>query len=285
MSNGSDLPKILLAMDRPMSYSVGHTWHLFDQRLRYPTTRVSCRQLPRIDLDDFNVLILPAGNYSEPSQLNAEFAGRVKQWVREGGTLILVEGAAVWAAGEKIGLVDLKRVARPAKKTGGETDSAKPKESGNEDVAKRWPDSVPGAFLKAALFDPHWLTFGNPQTMDVFFHGNIFFEPLDPEKGRSVVQFSSQDDMLSSGFCWPETRETDCRENLPGSCVAGPRPCDCICRRSQLSCHVSQSAAPVYQRLSVRARVVGRLWVEDLRIDACIRYRRKDIATLAKLIA
>ena len=52
-------------------------------------------------------------------------------------------------------------------------------------------------------------------------------------------------------------RETDCRKNLPGSCVAGPRPCDCICGRSQLSCHVSQSAAPVYQRLSVRTRAVG----------------------------
>ncbi|MHC4405698.1 MAG: M14 family zinc carboxypeptidase [Planctomycetota bacterium] len=58
-------PKIVMPLGRPASYSAGHTWHLFDQRLAYPTTRVPARNLGRVDLDDFNVLVLPHGSYSD----------------------------------------------------------------------------------------------------------------------------------------------------------------------------------------------------------------------------
>jgi len=41
--------------------------------------------------------------------------------------------------------------------------------------------------------------------MVVFFNGSTFFEPVDPEDGRSVVQFAADDSIITSGFCWPET--------------------------------------------------------------------------------
>ena len=57
-------PRVCLLMDSPTSYSVGHTWYLFDQVWKYPTTRVSVQHLSRLDLNDFNVLIIPHGSYS-----------------------------------------------------------------------------------------------------------------------------------------------------------------------------------------------------------------------------
>ena len=41
--------------------------------------------------------------------------------------------------------------------------------------------------------------------MEVLFNGNLLFEPLDPAKGRSLVEFVDDKDLLTSGFCWPET--------------------------------------------------------------------------------
>ena len=43
--------------------------------------------------------------------------------------------------------------------------------------------------------------------MSVFFNGSTFFKPIDPEKGRNVVQFAADDEIIVSGFCWPETKE------------------------------------------------------------------------------
>ncbi len=71
-------PKIVLVTGRPARYSVGHTWYLFDQYLRYPTTRVDFDHLSALDLDDFNVLILPDGDYAAASQLNQAFAAQTE---------------------------------------------------------------------------------------------------------------------------------------------------------------------------------------------------------------
>ncbi len=208
-------PQVLLAVGTPAATSVGHTWYLFDQVLHYPTTRVKFEHLARVDLHKFNVLVMPHGDYTT-SKLDKGFGSRIEQWIRGGGTLVLVKGALNWAADKEIHLLELDRVAKaPEKKPS--TDDA---EDGAEDgplspsgpVAResssakpRWPDAVPGAFLRATLFDQHWLTLGCPKTMNVFFSGNQIYRPLPSSEGRNVVQFAGEDELLSSGFCWPET--------------------------------------------------------------------------------
>jgi hypothetical protein len=86
-------PKVILLVDRPTSYTVGHTWHLFDQLLRYPVTRVAGQQFSRLELHPYNVLILPDGGYSGADGLSEAETARVKQWVSRGGTLVLIQGS------------------------------------------------------------------------------------------------------------------------------------------------------------------------------------------------
>ena len=195
-------PRILLAMDQPASYSAGHTWHLFDQFLRYPTTRVRCSHLPQVDLNEFNVLILPDGDYRGFSALDKAWADRVRQWVRDGGTLVLVAGGAVWAADEKIGLFPLRRVAKQVSADG----EAAEQTSVGQDGSPEWPDRVPGAFVRANAFEKHWLTFGCSPKFAAFYQGNILFHPLPRGAGRSIVEFADEDELVVSGFCWPRTR-------------------------------------------------------------------------------
>lgn len=199
-------PKVLMPVDRPTSYRVGHTWHLFDQRLHYPTTRVSARNLSRMDLDDFNVLVLPDGSYSSSYGFDGTLAKRIGQWVSEGGTLLLVRGAAHWAMGDSVDLLPTTRLQKPVEpaKTSG---TEQQPDSDDEKPTMISPDSAPGIFLRASVFTESWLSFGCGEAIDVFYTGNLILKPLLPTAGRNVVTFADQDKLLTSGFCWPNTLE------------------------------------------------------------------------------
>ena len=43
--------------------------------------------------------------------------------------------------------------------------------------------------------------------MDVFYQGNVMLTPPDAAKGRGLVTLAAPSDVLTSGFCWPETLE------------------------------------------------------------------------------
>jgi len=57
------------------------------------------------------------------------------------------------------------------------------------------------------VFREHWLTFGCAAALDVFYRGNVILTPPDVSKGRGLVTFASPSQILTSGFCWPETVE------------------------------------------------------------------------------
>jgi hypothetical protein len=198
-------PKIVMPVGRPTSYSVGHTWHLFDQRLGYPTTRVNARNLGRLDLDDFNVMVLPHGSYSGEEGFDAAMAKRIRQWVSDGGTLLLIRGATQWALSEDTGLVPTTRLQKPVEAV--ETSGTKQQPESEEKPTMVSPDPAPGVFLRASVFTEHWVSYGYSQTTDVFYTGSLILKPLLPTAGRNLVTFAEKEKLLTSGFCWPNTLE------------------------------------------------------------------------------
>ncbi len=210
-------PKVAMLVDRPASPFAGHTWYLFDQVWHYPATRIPGAAITDLDLPKYNVLILPDGRY--PGPLNEAFVGRLKDWVKGGGTLILVKGAALWGTEKTVGLVASKPVKKvvktepdgkpepdkkavekgdkPAVSTEPKTDGDKPEES---------PDPVPGAFLRATVYDDHFVTFGSPADVFPLINTDLILTPLKPTDGRNLVNFATRD-LLVSGFCWPQTLE------------------------------------------------------------------------------
>jgi hypothetical protein len=104
-SNGIDLgsnnfkrianPRVLIVTDGAVSSNeVGEVWHLFDQKLNYPITRVDYHTFSRIALSDFNRIIFVSGNYGF---LNPASLQSLKDWVKNGNTLITVNQASQWA--------------------------------------------------------------------------------------------------------------------------------------------------------------------------------------------
>jgi hypothetical protein len=207
-------PRIAMLVDRPASPYSGHTWYLFDEVWRFPLTRVPGSAISALDLSKYNVLILPDGRY--PGPLGEPFLARLKDWVGNGGTLILVAGAAAWATEKSPGFLASKPVKKvvktepepekkPVEKGEKPTGSAETKPDA-EKKPEETPDAVPGAFLRASVYDDHFVTFGSPGEIFPLITTDLILNPLKPTDGRNLVSFATRD-LLASGFCWPETLE------------------------------------------------------------------------------
>jgi putative intracellular protease/amidase len=204
-------PRVLLMTERPAQYSVGHTWYLFDQVWRYPVTRIAGNKLVETDWSKFDVCILPHGKYTDAEAPNEDTVRRLREWVNGGGTLVLVGGAAAWATGDKVKLLASKIEQR--RTDAGPVTPAADKKDEREKEEKRLPLAVPGVFLRADVRGDHFVTWGLGPKAHVFYSGDLIFQPLkEPADGKNLVVMTGQrDNLLVSGYCWPQTLDL-----LPG---------------------------------------------------------------------
>jgi hypothetical protein len=92
------------------STEAGEVWHLLDQRLSMPITKMDVMNIGRANLGRYNTIIMVSGNYDKT------VADKVKAWVQNGGTLITIKGASDWAirqgfTKEKLLVVDTPKTA------------------------------------------------------------------------------------------------------------------------------------------------------------------------------
>lgn len=72
----------------------GEVWHLLEERLQMPITKIDVLTLGRTKLDRYNTLIMVSGNYS---LIDKNTSDRIKAWVQNGGTLITIKSGTEWA--------------------------------------------------------------------------------------------------------------------------------------------------------------------------------------------
>ncbi len=72
----------------------GEIWHLLDERLQMPITKIDLLSLGRFKLDRYNTLVMVSGNYSLIDKVTAD---KIKAWVQTGGTLITIKTGTEWA--------------------------------------------------------------------------------------------------------------------------------------------------------------------------------------------
>ncbi len=84
-------PKIaILAGNGVSSLAFGETWHFFERQIDYPISVLDTDYFNNVNLSGYDVLILQNGWYSS---LNDGAMSKIDSWVRDGGRLILVQGA------------------------------------------------------------------------------------------------------------------------------------------------------------------------------------------------
>lgn len=95
-----DKPEVMMIVEgRVSSYEAGEVWHLFEERMEMPITKVPERLFYRTDLARYNVIIMVSGRYL---LLNKKEKDRLSAWVADGNTLITTASASDWAIKQRI---------------------------------------------------------------------------------------------------------------------------------------------------------------------------------------
>jgi hypothetical protein len=93
-------PKVgLLSGEGISPYGFGEAWHFFEQQIHYPVTVIEANNFTRLPWQQLDVLVLPDGNYQ--TLFDEKGLNQLKDWIRGGGKVIALEGAAAHLAGKR----------------------------------------------------------------------------------------------------------------------------------------------------------------------------------------
>ena len=101
-------PKVALVVEAGSSYDAGEGWHLLDTRMDMPVTKLPARQLSTKTIARYNTLIMTGG-----VPLNEAGMENLKDWVKNGGTLIGITSAVKWLAEHEFTPLEFVSVEQP----------------------------------------------------------------------------------------------------------------------------------------------------------------------------
>jgi hypothetical protein len=214
-------PRVLMAWDAPtVSTSAGWTRYVLERRFNQPVTIVRSASLARATFADFDVVVLPSGNYA--GVIGEPVIARLKDWLRSGGTLVTMAEATRWATGSTVGLLETTPLLKSGAPdvpppSGGNSQASRPAAPG--ETAKPFeydkaiqpdrerPEPQPGAILRVTLDTDHWLSAGHDHEMQVMIEGSRVFAPLKLNNGRNVGIYGKKESLIASGLIWPEGQD------------------------------------------------------------------------------
>jgi hypothetical protein len=160
-----DVPKVAMLVGKGVDPAdAGEIWHMFDQKAAMPLTKLDIDQLPNVNLNRYNTLILVNGNYSS---LSKDTTTKIEQWVQNGGTLIAYQDAIKWLNTSKIIELTFKTNKQEAKNISFEQ---------KDDF--RGAQLVAGAIFESKLDLSHPINFGMPRnSLPIFRNSSIIIEP------------------------------------------------------------------------------------------------------------
>ncbi len=203
-------PRVMLVYDQPgSSQSVGWARYVLEQRYAQRTTVVRANSLGRVVLADYDVIIFPSGNYG--GVVNGGLRDRLRQWMRDGGTMITLGRSTRWAAQEGVGLL-----AATIERKGGRPEGTDPPNAGTPEQpidyleaiepADEGPEYLSGAILQMILDTKHWLAAGTDGEIGVFSQGSLILSPITLDRGSNVGRYAALEDMVLSGVVWEDAR-------------------------------------------------------------------------------
>ncbi len=141
------------------SLNFGEIWYFFEQDLDYPLTPINTEYFNRVDLNDFDVLVLPEGWYTDfMTEDNIE---KISSWIKSGGKLIAI-GSAIGTFNEKEGF-GIKENSSTEKDSTVSTPNLVPYAQRERESIK---NLISGSIVKTQLDNSHPMAFGYK---DIYF--------------------------------------------------------------------------------------------------------------------
>lgn len=156
------MPKVLMLTGNGVNIAdAGEIWHLLDIRYNMPLTMMDADRFNGANLETYNVLVLPDGNYGSVS------ADKVKAFVQNGGTIVATGNALRWLKTAGLAALEFRNLPEDANKR-------RPYSQIAEDRGAR---NMPGAIFEAELDLTHPLCFGYSRPkLPVFLTETLFVE-------------------------------------------------------------------------------------------------------------
>jgi hypothetical protein len=170
----------------------GEIWHLLDQRLQMPISKIDILNLGRANLNRYNTLIMVSGNYG---LIDKALADKIKAWVQNGGTLITIKTGSEWAirngfTREKLASAD-------------STKGAPVRQLYDNAVYIEGAKAMGGSIFRVDLDTTHPIGFGfSNKTISWYRNGLTFLQP-STNPYSTVAQYTN--DPLIGGYIHPTT--------------------------------------------------------------------------------
>ncbi|TXK50734.1 zinc carboxypeptidase [Pontibacter qinzhouensis] len=227
VSSGSDFgssnvrylkaPRVAMMSGEGVSaYAFGEAWHFFEQQIGYPVTVLGTSYFQQVPLHEFDVLILPGGNYSRV--FTDPVLEQVKNWVRSGGKLIALEGAAAFLADKKDFNLKKKGAEDTTAAAKSKNETQNPYQNlrvyGNRE-RESLAEEVQGSIFRVNLDKTHPLAFGYGDTYYALVRSSDTFEYLKDGWNVGVLKKGN----YATGFVG-----TKARTKLQDSLIMGTQP-------------------------------------------------------------
>ncbi|UCE25580.1 MAG: hypothetical protein JSU74_05910 [Candidatus Zixiibacteriota bacterium] len=235
-------PRVALLTGDPLSYtSFGSIWFAIDRQLEIPHSLIPLRSLTWQDLSKYNVIVLPSTWGDWLNQILGEYGtGVLRDWVSNGGTLICVGNAAMWAADSTTGLsqvrpkrqvldkldeydralerevqaeapeVDTMALWHPEKVKTETKEEEKSPPLSKEELAEldEWQRRFfpRGVMMRADINTEDWLAFGMKERVPVILYTDQALMPGE-HVSTAARLCPDQNKLRISGLLWPEARK------------------------------------------------------------------------------
>lgn len=157
----------------------GEIWYLLDSQLGMPITKINTEQIGRVNLFEYNTLIMPSGNYN---LLSEGVVTHIKDWVSRGGTIISLKSASLW--------LNQKGITKETLVEEGENKDPKslPFSTRNDFEGAK---EVGGSIYMAELDLSHPIAYGyQRKTLPVYRNTDIFVKPSQ-NKYLTPIKYTS----------------------------------------------------------------------------------------------
>ncbi|WP_179376517.1 M14 metallopeptidase family protein [Winogradskyella wichelsiae] len=195
----------VLSGEGTSSLNYGAIWHFFEQQLHYPLTSINTDDLGKTNLDKYNVLIIPNGNYRQV--IDEKIMEKLKGWVHSGGKVIAIDGALRSFAAKDGFSLNYKD---------SETDEKKDNLTSYADRERAYSNHlITGAIFNAKIDNTHPMGFGYPDHYFTLKQGRSTYSLL--ENGYNVAYLN--DTKVYSGFAGQNALK-----NLDQTLIFGEEP-------------------------------------------------------------
>ncbi|MDA8768652.1 M14 family metallopeptidase [Winogradskyella sp.] len=176
----------VLSGEGTSSLNYGAIWHFFEQQLKYPVTSLNTENLSRTNLDIYNILIMPSGDYD--SLLNEDTMNTLKDWVRSGGKVIAIDAALQSFAGKDDFALKYKKTENTEKTENLTAYGDRERENAN--------NLITGAIFKSKIDATHPMAFGYGDDYFTLKIGSSTYDILDRGYNVGYITYTN----VFSGF-------------------------------------------------------------------------------------